>query len=270
MERMLRDLVPLDRRSRTAVIVIDVSGQSAAVGDPSPLSKTAKKKKSAKKPRASAKPKLPRNKKAEAAKSAKGAKGRVKKTKNRSAEGAKKRPKKRKKSARRWSVQSRSFSGYFSLPRDDKKEASYAFARKATRTGRLICPTGYLVIWLSSPDSKNSSLPALPKSILKLSPSRPTEGRFAIVTNVGSGMRWTRQRWARKVMAGRVDEACERSNGALTDGADCGRRSRVVLTPRRWRQGGGGASAQPGWDAPYPLATVANKPGHRGEHEGNR
>ena len=31
------------------------------------------------------------------------------------------------------------------------------------------------------------------------------------------GMRWTRQRQARNVMAGRVDEACERSNGALTN-----------------------------------------------------
>jgi hypothetical protein len=46
------------------------------------------------------------------------------------------------------------------------------------------------------------------------------EGRFAIVTDVGSGMRWTRQ--------------CRQ-----TSGAECGRRSRVVLMPRRWRQVGG-------------------------------
>jgi hypothetical protein len=32
--------------------------------------------------------------------------------------------------------------------------------------------------------------------------SRPTEGRFAIVTDVGNGMRWTRQHWARDVMQG--------------------------------------------------------------------
>jgi hypothetical protein len=57
----------------------------------------------------------------------------------------------------------------------------------------------------------------------------------------------------------RADERC------------CGvRRSRVVLTPRRWRQVRGGKSAQPGLDTPYPLATVANKRGHRGELEGNR
>ena len=31
-----------------------------------------------------------------------------------------------------------------------------------------------------------------------------TEGRFAIVTDVGHGMRWTRQRFAGEVIAGRV------------------------------------------------------------------
>jgi hypothetical protein len=48
--------------------------------------------------------------------------------------------------------------------------------------------------------------------------SRPThKGRFAIVTNVGQGMRWTRA-------------------APKTRAPHCGRRSRVVLTPRRWRQ----------------------------------
>jgi hypothetical protein len=44
-----------------------------------------------------------------------------------------------------------------------------------------------------------------------------TKGRFAIVTDVGQGMRWTRV-------------------ARLTRAHPCGRRSRVVLTPRRWRQ----------------------------------
>jgi hypothetical protein len=53
---------------------------------------------------------------------------------------------------------------------------------------------------------------------LTLTPSRARkEGRFAVVTNVGCGMRWTLWR--------RADERRQR-----------GRRSRVVLTPRRWRQ----------------------------------
>src|ERR1700694_5548302 len=46
---------------------------------------------------------------------------------------------------------------------------------------------------------------------------RPNEGRFAIVTDVGRGMRWTRA----------VPE---------TKAPTRGRRSRVVLTPRRRRQ----------------------------------
>ena len=41
----------------------------------------------------------------------------------------------------------------------------------------------------------------------------PQEGRFAIVTDVGSGMRWTR-------------------GALLTRAHPCGRRSRVVLTPQ--------------------------------------
>jgi hypothetical protein len=45
----------------------------------------------------------------------------------------------------------------------------------------------------------------------------PLEGRFAIVTDVGLGMRWTQA-------------------ALLTRALTCGRRSRVVLTPRRRRQ----------------------------------
>jgi hypothetical protein len=44
----------------------------------------------------------------------------------------------------------------------------------------------------------------------------PEEGRIMIVTDVGHGMRWTRQRLARDGIAGRVDEACERSPSVLT------------------------------------------------------
>ena len=43
--------------------------------------------------------------------------------------------------------------------------------------------------------------------------------------------------------------------GAADERAACGRQSRVVLTPRRWRQACGS----------IPQATVARKPGHRGE-----
>ncbi len=89
-----------------------------------------------------------------------------------------------------------------------------------------------------------------------------------IVTDAGRGAvdaaafcaRWMAGRAsARERFTKRADERC------------CSvRRSRVVLTPRRWRQVRGVASAQPGLDKTYPWTTVANKPDHRGEHEGNR
>jgi hypothetical protein len=73
-------------------------------------------------------------------------------------------------------------------------------------------------IWVVQTDSEkfpafavgqiSASTPAIPASL---------EGRIAIVTDVGHGMRWTRQR-------------------QKTNDVACGRRSRVVLTPRRWCQ----------------------------------
>jgi hypothetical protein len=44
----------------------------------------------------------------------------------------------------------------------------------------------------------------------------PLEGRIAIVTDVGRGMRWTRQRRARKLIAGRAS-ACERQQRRADD-----------------------------------------------------
>ena len=71
------------------------------------------------------------------------------------------------------------------------------------------------------------SLSTRPKSVVYARRPAPSEGRFAIVTDVGRGMRWTRQR--------------QKTNDVAR-----GRRSRVVLTPRRWRQVGGGNSADDG------------------------
>jgi len=59
------------------------------------------------------------------------------------------------------------------------------------------------------------------------------------------------QRWVRDAMA------------AICASDECvgrGRRSRVVLAPRRWRQVGGDD----------PPAMVTRKPDHQREHEGNR
>src|SRR3984893_6266599 len=78
-------------------------------------------------------------------------------------------------------------------------------------------------------------------------------------------MRWTRQRLAQ----GGCFESV--SNQQHADERCCSvRRSRVVLTPRRWRQVCGVASAQPGLDKTYPLMTEAKQPGHGGEHDISR
>ena len=67
-------------------------------------------------------------------------------------------------------------------------------------------------------------------------------------------MRWTRQRFARDGIAGRVGERPV-SDQLRADERCCSvRRSRVVLTPRRWRQVRGVKSAQPGLDKTYPLS----------------
>ena len=70
----------------------------------------------------------------------------------------------------------------------------------------------------------------------------------------GGGMRWTRQRFARNVMAGRVGERPVSDQQRADERCCSVRRSRVVLTPRRWRQVRGVKSAQPGLDKTYPLS----------------
>jgi hypothetical protein len=67
--------------------------------------------------------------------------------------------------------------------------------------------------------------------------SHPHEGRFAIVTDVGRGMRWTQRR--------------QKTNDVVADGE-------VVWS---WRPKVGAKFA-----AIDPQATVATKPGHRGDH----
>ena len=65
----------------------------------------------------------------------------------------------------------------------------------------MICPSGSFV---SSPLCKNISVPTPPKSHLELFASHPTEGRWPSSRTRG-GMRWTRQRFARDGIAGRIE-----------------------------------------------------------------
>src|SRR6202163_3288781 len=52
--------------------------------------------------------------------------------------------------------------------------------------------------------------------LYKFAPSHPTRGAHRDRHGRGVRMRWTRQRFARDGIAGRVDEACERSPSERT------------------------------------------------------
>ena len=75
---------------------------------------------------------------------------------------------------------------------------------------------GSSCFYLSSPVAKNIRLRDLRKSPSYPPLSCPERGALAIVTNVGTG--------------------CGGRGGAFDERRQGGRRSRVVLTPRRWRQ----------------------------------
>ena len=89
------------------------------------------------------------------------------------------------------------------------------------------------------------------------SPVSPTEGRIAIVTNAG----WDA-----------VDaSSVRRALSVLDENAGCVRQSRVVLTPRRWRQVLRRCIGPTGQDASsIRKATVAKEPDRRGEYDISR
>jgi hypothetical protein len=88
----------------------------------------------------------------------------------------------------------------------------------------VICPTGCFAICVSTPVSKNILLRVLVEAALLIPPSHPSEGRIAIVTDAGRDA---------------VDAAAPGAHQRADEWRNCGRQSRVVLTPRRWRQVGG-------------------------------
>jgi hypothetical protein len=101
--------------------------------------------------------------------------------------------------------------------------------------------TGKSAICLSSPCRENISVSAEPKSVLESPPSRPSEGRIAIVTDAG----WDAVDAATSgahVIAGRVLWARERSDGAQTNGAEADGKTvwswhpLLVSSRRRFRQ----------------------------------
>src|SRR6266481_5221170 len=88
------------------------------------------------------------------------------------------------------------------------------------RPAQVICPSGALLTGLSSLISdfpKNISVPTYPKSILELSPSRPTEGRIRIVRDAGWDAVDAAASGAQRDGRAGWRKARERSNGELTN-----------------------------------------------------
>ena len=124
-------------------------------------------------------------------------------------------------------------------------------SRERTTTGCVACQANHA--WLGPvPRGKNIPL----RDVGQIKPRTPAiphplEGRIAIVTDVGCGMRWTQQRRARNVFAGRVSAVSEQaarrrpalkrlrrdfvrqhmSRSKRFGGGSRGRQRRVVLAP---------------------------------------
>src|SRR4029077_2509013 len=109
-------------------------------------------------------------------------------------------------------------------------------------TGKSLCVIPSCNCGVSSPFSKYISLVPSGKSSLEAHPVLTHWRGVAQRHQRGNRMRWTPAALKTRAQAG-------------------GRRSRVVLTPRRL------VSSR---RKMIPPATVAKEPGHRGEHEGNR
>ncbi|MDB5610304.1 MAG: hypothetical protein JWP25_7204 [Bradyrhizobium sp.] len=99
----------------------------------------------------------------------------------------------------------------------------------------------------------------------------PLEGRIAIVTDAGRDAMDAAAPGRVTDIAGRAAKARERSTARRRMALACGRRSRVVLTPRCRRQVSRRRSRPDrARTSPIRETTVTRKPDHRGEHEGNR
>jgi hypothetical protein len=123
---------------------------------------------------------------------------------------------------------------------DVRKQARAIFPHKFNRFGKLICPSGWLSEFSSSPGIKNISLFQNPKS--PVCPRHPAPFRRDV------------SRSSRHVGAG-----CDGRGGIEKTNDTCRvRQSHAVLSPRCWRQAGDNAS--------HCAGDGDNKAGLRGEH----
>ena len=106
---------------------------------------------------------------------------------------------------------------------------------------QMICPTGKVRQFLSSPHAKNISLVASGKSPPLVPASCPTRGRIASRHETRDGMWWTRvrrrARWSQGEVKTRERFTARRTNDAkarrslLAKTGGCVRQKRVVLAP---------------------------------------
>jgi hypothetical protein len=125
------------------------------------------------------------------------------------------------------------------------------------QTNAAQCEASAGPLLANSPSGKSANLcPAPIRKIFRLTRRANHLYRFARLarkrggsrsSRTWGGMRWTRRRRRAEVIAGRVSR--ERSSGTQTNDAGRGRRSRVVLTPRRWCQVFERCSRPTGFDA---------------------
>jgi hypothetical protein len=128
----------------------------------------------------------------------------------------------------------------------------------------VICPTGGPADVVSSARVKNISLPRLVETVIEQTHPVPHRGAFRDRHGRRARDAVDAAAFARDGIAGQVERPVSDQQHA-DERRCCVRRSRVVLTPRRWRQGCGY------WVGPTgrghnisPQTTVAKKPGHRG------
>jgi len=86
----------------------------------------------------------------------------------------------------------------------------------------VICPSGGLLTGLSSPVCKNISLHPSGKSSLQIRAIPPHQRGVSWSSRTRGGVRWTRQRFAREMVAGLVERLVsdQRACGRETIAAD--------------------------------------------------
>ena len=131
-------------------------------------------------------------------------------------------------------------------------------------------PVGQISKFMSSPGSKKySAFPVRANHLCKLAPSRPQRGGSRSSRTRG-GTRWTRQRrhaqWSQGGLRTRERVTARRRTAVSRTAKSCGPDAPTLASSFC----GGERRPTGRTSPPIRKATVARKPGHRGEREGSR